>query len=350
MNNFEKEITFQSIIGREPRSVIFNPTEIENLRQERILVTGGGGSIGSQIVKFISEIQGIIYLATDRDEGSLHSLSLELDARALFDSPQIALMDIRDPKGIRQTLESFKPTLVIHAAALKHLNALQKQPREAVLTNVFGTANVVDESMKMGVKKFINISTDKAAGPKSVLGYSKKMAELYVASSRSPEFFGYTSCRFGNVFNSRGSVIETFVHQILKEKPITLTHPKIERFFMSVEEAAYLTLKSTLINGGDVHIFDMGQPVPLTVIIENLQKALGMQSPVLLTGLRDGEKMSEDLFGDTEESFETIEARIKCANLELELKDNQDLIREIAGRDEGSILKKLSTMTTLKTL
>ena len=176
------------------------------------------------------------------------------------------------------------------------------------------------------------------------------MAELYVASSRSSEFFGYTSCRFGNVFNSRGSVIETFVHQILKEKPITLTHPKIERFFMSVEEAAYLTLKSTLINGGDVHIFDMGQPVPLTVIIENLQKALGMQSPVLLTGPRDGEKMSEDLFGDTEDSFETIETRINCANLELELKDNQDLIREIAGRDESSILKKLSTMTTLKTL
>ena len=118
---------------------------------------------------------------------------------------------------------------------------------------------------------------------------------------------------------------------------------------MSVEEAAYLTLKSTLINSGDVHIFDMGEPILLELIIENLQKVLGMRSSVVITGLRDGEKMNEDLFGINEDSFETIEARIKCANLELELKDNQDLIREITSRDESSILKKLSTMTTLKT-
>ena len=213
--NFNKEaITFQSIIGRQPRSIIFDTDEISKLRDERILVTGAGGSIGSQIIKLVAEIEGVNYLATDRDEGALHSLSLELDSRALFESPQIALLDIRDQIGVDQILSSFKPTLVIHAAALKHLNALQKQPREATLTNVFGTANLVDAATKHGIPKFVNISTDKAAEPKNVLGYSKKMAELYVAKARAAGHSGYTSCRFGNVFNSRGSVIETFIYQI----------------------------------------------------------------------------------------------------------------------------------------
>jgi FlaA1/EpsC-like NDP-sugar epimerase len=349
--NFNKDaITFQSIIGRQPRSIIFDANEISKLQDERILVTGAGGSIGSQIIKLVAEIEGVNYLATDRDEGALHSLSLELDSRALFESPQIALLDIRDYTGINQVLSSFKPTLIIHAGALKHLNALQKQPREASLTNVFGSANLVDAAVKNGIPKFVNISTDKAAEPKNVLGYSKKMAELYVAKARAAGNSGYTSCRFGNVFNSRGSVIETFIYQILKNKPITLTHPEIERFFMSIEEAAYLTIKSALINSGDVHIFDMGKPIPLAEIIENLQAALGHRSSVLITGLRDGEKMSEDLFGSTEESFTTIESRIKCANLNVELNKNVELLNQIAIRDETAINMKLSTMTTLTTL
>jgi FlaA1/EpsC-like NDP-sugar epimerase len=342
-----ESITFQSIIGREPRSVIFDSDEIALLRQERILVTGAGGSIGSQIVKFISGLGEIEYLATDRDEGSLHSLSLDLDSRALFESPNIALLDIRDPEGIRQTFEKFDPTLVIHAAALKHLNALQKQPREATLTNVFGTAHLVDVAMNFGVKKFVNISTDKAANAKSVLGYSKKIAELYVANFRNDIYSSFTSCRFGNVFNSRGSVIETFVHQILREAPITLTDPKIERFFMSVEEAAYLTLKSTLINAGDVHIFDMGDPVPLSLIIENLQKVLGLRSSIIVTGLRDGEKMTEDLFGQTEDSFQTSEPRIKFANLSTELSENGGVVQAIQSRNESKINQKLSAFTSL---
>jgi nucleoside-diphosphate-sugar epimerase len=341
----EDAITFESIIGRQPRSIIFDAKEIANLCDERILVTGAGGSIGSQIIKTIARIEGIKYLATDRDEGALHSLSLELDSRALFESPQIALLDIRDQIGVNQILSAFKPTLIIHAAALKHLNALQKQPREATLSNVFGTANLVDAAIMHRIPKFVNISTDKAAEPKNVLGYSKKMAELYVAKARADGHIGYTSCRFGNVFNSRGSVIETFIYQIVNDKPITLTHPKIERFFMSIEEAAYLTIKSALINNGDVHIFDMGEPIPLAEIIENLQSALSHRSAVLVTGLRDGEKMSEDLFGSTEESFATLEPRIKFANLSIELNKNMKLLNRIKIRDEASISWELSGMT-----
>ena len=349
MNLDSNLITFQTIIGRQPRSMVFDATEIAKLRNERVLVTGAGGSIGSQIVKLIAELEGITYLATDRDEGSLHSLSLDLDSRALFESPQIALLDVRDKQGIEQIIISFKPTLIIHAAALKHLNALQKQPREAMLTNVFGTANLIDVSKSTGIRKFVNISTDKAAEPKNVLGYSKKMAELYVAKSRAEGFENYTSCRFGNVFNSRGSVIETFIYQISNGKPITLTDPEIERYFMSVEEAAYLTIKAALINNGDVHIFDMGNPVALKLIIENLQKSIGLRSSIIITGLRDGEKLSEDLFGKNENALITIEPRIKSADLGFELGKNSELLEQISNQNEDEILKKLSIFTNLKT-
>jgi len=348
MNNLENLVNFNSVVGRQSRSVLFDANEIAALRKERILVTGAGGSIGSQIVKFISQIEGLNYLATDRDESSLHTLSLELDARALFESPSIALLDIRDQRSIDNVLEIFKPTLIIHAAALKHLNALQKQPREALLSNVFGTANLVDSASRYKIKKFVNISTDKAAEPKNVLGFSKMLAEIYIAHARSVYSANFTSCRFGNVFNSRGSVIETFIHQILQQKPITLTHREIKRFFMSIEEAAHLTLKSFLINSGDVHIFDMGEPIPLTLIIENLQSVLGMKSSVIVTGLRDGEKMSEDLFGDNEESFDTSEPRITCANLNLGTEESRTLIDLIKSRNETLLLEKLSSKTKVR--
>jgi FlaA1/EpsC-like NDP-sugar epimerase len=350
MNQSFNDITFQNIIGRQPKPMVFDSSEISNLQNERILVTGAGGSIGSQIVKLIAGLEGISYLATDRDEGSLHSLSLDLDSRALFESPQISLLDIRDIQGVKNMIATFKPTMVIHAAALKHLNALQKQPREAILTNVFGTANLIDVSRSNRVEKFVNISTDKAAEPRNVLGYSKKLAELYVAKSRLEGFKNYTSCRFGNVFNSRGSVIETFIYQISNSKPITLTHPEIERYFMSVEEAAYLTIKSALINSGDVHIFDMGQPVALKTIIENLQKSLGRRSSIIITGLRDGEKLSEDLFGKEEKAKSTSEIRIQSANLEFELSENSKIIEQITNRDEIQLLDKLSRYTNLKTI
>ena len=348
MGSQANEITFQSIINREPESIFFSPEEVENLRKERILVTGAGGSIGSQIIRFISDLEEITYLATDRDEGALHSLSLQLDSRALFESPHLALLDIRDDAGIEQIFDSFQPTLIFHAAALKHLNVLQKQPREATLTNVFGSANLVDHSVKAGIKKFVNISTDKAANPKNVLGYSKRMAELYVSSKRSSDFFGFTSCRFGNVFNSRGSVIETFVHQITNNKPVTLTDPNISRYFMSSEEAAYLTIKSTLINEGDVHVFDMGSPISLHIVIENLQKVLGKQSSILITGLRDGEKLFEDLFGPTETPFRTSEARIRCANLISDVEWNRPILNLIEQRIESEITLELAKCTTLE--
>ena len=347
MNNNLENVNFQSIIRRDSKPVVFTPIEIEKLRTERILVTGAGGSIGSRIVNVLSSFEGIEYLATDRDEGALHSLSLELDSRALFESPRMCLLDIRDFVGIEKIFDIFKPTTVIHAAALKHLNALQKQPREATLTNVFGTANLVDISLNFGLKKFVNISTDKAADPESVLGYSKYFAELYVAEKRLHGAGGYTSCRFGNVFNSRGSVIETFVHQIISGKPVTLTDPDIERFFMSTEEAAHLTIKSLLLNKGDVHVFDMGQPVLLRSVIENLDRSLGKKSSIVITGLRDGEKKTEKLFSRSEIRIETEEDRISFTNLRDVLNSEKEILKSVAKRDELAVTSVLSGFTSL---
>ena len=195
------------------------------------------------------------------------------------------------------------------------MNALQKQPREATLSNVFGTANLVDAAVKNGVSKFVNISTDKAAEPRNVLGYSKKLAELYVASARALGHIGYTSCRFGNVFNSKGSVIETFTQQIKLGLPVTLTDPEVNRFFMKIEEAANLSLLASAINEGDVHILDMGDPVKLIDIVRKMLQILDGKSKIEIVGLRKGEKIQEELWSSQENLLPTSMEGIKALNL-----------------------------------
>jgi FlaA1/EpsC-like NDP-sugar epimerase len=291
-------VTFQKVLNREATPAFFSPEEVNIISNERFLITGAGGSIGSRIVKLLSTIPGVVFLATDRDESALHSLSLSLNTSALFDSNNFELLDIRDLQGMEICFSDFKPTVVIHAAALKHLSVLQKQPREAILTNVFGTLDLIDLSIRSQVKKFVNISTDKAAQPTSILGISKLIGEFYTAHQRKLTNFSYTSCRFGNVFNSRGSVIETFIRQMEVGAPITLTHPEITRYFMHTDEAAFLTLKSLLINKGDIHVFDMGEPVRIIDVITKMQEILLTDSQILVTGLREGEKLNEILFED----------------------------------------------------
>ena len=288
-------LSYENVLGRKVKPAFFAVPEIDRLQQERFLITGAGGSIGSRIVKLLSTIPNVSYLATDRDETSLHSLSLSLTSSALFDSDRFELLDIRDQQGIEQCFLRYQPTTIIHAAALKHLSVLQKQPREAILTNVFGTANVLESARLCGATNFINVSTDKAAEPTSVLGMTKHLVELYTAEFRSTGYPGFTNCRFGNVFNSRGSVIETFSKQMLLGAPITLTDPAVTRFFMHVDEAAFLTLKSFLGNLGDVHIFEMGESILMLDIIERMQSVLSTSSQVIITGLREGEKIEEQL-------------------------------------------------------
>lgn len=308
------EINYESVIGRKIDNLEFDDNVKKFYRGERILISGAGGSIGSKIVNLLKKFEDIKILAIDRDENSLHSLSLDILGTALFNSSDFKVVDIRDFTGLSNIFKEFKPTTVIHAAALKHLAILEKQPREAYLTNFLGTKNLLQISAKNGVKNFLNISTDKAANPKSVLGKTKHMTEILTSHQRHNGYGNYTNVRFGNVFNSKGSVIETFTRQLLSGLPVTLTDDKVERYFMKIEEAAFLSIISLSLNAGDIHLLDMGKPVRLKNIIEKIKLILQLESRIVLVGLREGEKMSEDLQGSNEAKVDTIHERISALN------------------------------------
>lgn len=334
-------ITYENVLARKIRTIPFSQTEITSLREERILITGAGGSIGSRIAAALGKIGGVNFLATDRDESALHSLSLKLTSTALFEGDNFLLLDIRDPEGALTIATEYKPTVIIHAAALKHLSVLEKQPREALLTNVYGTLNMLEVAEKVGVKKFINISTDKAASPISVLGRSKFIAELLTANYKVTHNLNFTSVRFGNVFGSRGSVIETFIDQIQRGLPITVTHQDVKRYFMHEDEAAFLTLKSMFIPSGDIHLFDMGEPVLIVELIERLQTLLGGRSNLIYTGLRTGEKINEDLFGGIEERTSTLPNLIESSNHQSSLSSNKALVLELSARNDAAYYQYL---------
>lgn len=335
----ENEITYENVLNRKVRTIPFTSSEISDLRSARVLITGAGGSIGSRIAMALSKVGGVSFLATDRDESALHSLSLELTSSALFEGNDFLLLDIRDPEGARVIVEDYRPTVIIHTAALKHLSVLEKQPREALLTNVYGTLNMLEIAQRVGVKNFVNISTDKAASPVSVLGHSKFLAELLTANFKLDTGRDYTSVRFGNVFGSRGSVIETFVNQIKRRMPITVTHMDVKRYFMHPDEAAFLTLKSMFVGHGDIHLFDMGDPILIVDLIEQLQIILGGQSNLIFTGLRDGEKLNEDLFGGLEERIVSIPNLIESSRHATSLEENKVLVEDIIARNDSAYFK-----------
>lgn len=336
-------ITYEKVLKREVRPIQFTTEEIAALRAEKILITGAGGSIGSRLALSLSNIGGVDFLATDRDESALHSLSLKLTSTALFENDKFILLDIRDSVGAQMVVEKYRPTIIIHAAALKHLSVLERQPREALLTNVYGTLNLLEIAQKVGIKKFVNISTDKAAKPVSVLGQSKYLAELMTAHFKNILESDFTSVRFGNVFGSRGSVIETFVDQIRKGLPITVTHKDVKRYFMHPDEAASLTLKSLYLRYGDIHLFEMGDPVLIIDLITQIQKLLGGHSSLILTGLREGEKMNEDLFGDLEKKVQTLPSLIQSGVHETSLSKNFNLITQIISRNDNAFYKYLES-------
>ena len=289
------QFDFQDIVGRA-ESTYYESQELgEFFKDKRILVTGAGGSIGSELVKQLNALRISQILATDRDENALHSLQLSIGGSALFNDARIRLLDVRDEVGVHALFEKFKPDIVIHAAALKHLSALEIQPREAFLTNTIGTWNVLSAAMHFNVERFINISTDKAADPTSVLGKSKMCAELLTGLANHRSDGGYSSVRFGNVFASRGSVIETFQFQIEKGLPLTLTDPNVTRYFMSAFEACSLVLHTALIDRFGIFVLDMGEPILLQSVIANMMQFMDKKSPVAITGLRPGEKLNEVL-------------------------------------------------------
>ena len=296
-----RDLTDEDLLGR--RRVKINLDEISQyLVNRRVLVTGAGGSIGSELCRQLVKFNPGELIMLDRDESALHEVQLSIYGRALLDTPQTVLADLRDKKAINEIFETRKPQVVFHAAALKHLPLLERYPHEAYQTNVLGTLTMLTAAQRAGVEIFVNISTDKAANPISVLGFSKRIAERLTAAFAFSSGPGkYISVRFGNVLGSRGSVLMSFRDQISKGGPVTVTHRGVTRYFMTISEAVQLVVQAGAIGQtGEVLVLDMGKPVNIHDVAEQLVKNSGKPIKIEVVGLRVGEKVHEELFADGE--------------------------------------------------
>jgi FlaA1/EpsC-like NDP-sugar epimerase len=294
--------TQEELIGKSSIKIELKQVK-ELIAGKVILVTGAGGSIGSELARQIDRLNPKKLYLLDRDESNLLDTYLDLNNSSYI------LADIRDQVAISNILRSIKPEILVHAAALKHLNMLEKFPDEAIKTNIYGTNLLLEEASSIGIKTFINISTDKAADPISVLGKTKLISErltAFYANKFNNAGTKFVSVRFGNVFGSRGSVIQTFKKQIDSGRTINITHPDVSRYFMTMEEAVYLVLRATTEGeSGDTLILKMGKPILIHDIAKKLIRSSGKAVKVKYTGLKPGEKLSETLVGTQEISFDT---------------------------------------------
>ena len=267
-----------------------------------VLVTGAGGSIGSELARQVRALGPDRLVLLDRDESALHAVQLSLDGSGLLDSQDLVLCDIRDGPALTRVFERHRPDVVFHAAALKHLPLLEHYPEEGWKTNVLGSLNVLRCASESQVRHFVNISTDKAADPTSVLGRTKYLAERLTAWYAGHTGTPYLSVRFGNVLGSRGSVLDTFRAQIDRGGPVTVTHPDVTRFFMTIPEACELVLQAGAIGRpGDVLVLEMGEPVRIVDVARRLIDESGKHIEVEFAGLREGEKLHEVLLSDAEQ-------------------------------------------------
>ncbi|GAA2743661.1 nucleoside-diphosphate sugar epimerase/dehydratase [Terrabacter aerolatus] len=301
-----RDLDVADLLGRRP--IELDTTAIaEQISGRRVLVTGAGGSIGSELCRQIARFGPSRLFMLDRDESGLQGTEMSLSGHGLLDSDDLILADIRDPEALAEAFERACPEVVFHAAALKHLPLLEAHPLEAWKSNVIGTLNVLTAAEAVGVSTFVNISTDKAANPTCVLGYSKRLAERLTADFAGRASGRYVSVRFGNVLGSRGSVVHAFTAQIEMGGPITVTHPDVRRYFMLIPEACQLVLEAASIGvDGEVMVLEMGEQVKILEVAETLIRMSGRRDiDVVFTGLRPGEKLGEELFSPTEERRKT---------------------------------------------
>lgn len=292
-------VSEEDLLGRRP----IKPDESNIaafLKGKNVLITGAGGSIGSEIARQVNRFKLSSLFLLDRDENALLALQLTLVGDGLLANPNLILADIRDRDRISEIISDLKPDVIFHAAALKHLAMLERYPEEAIKTNVNGTKNLIDAALKSSVKYFVNISTDKAADPISQLGRTKLITERQISAVHDTDK-RYISVRFGNVIGSNGSFLNTFRFQIKSGGPIKVTHPEVTRYFMTVSEAVHLVLQSILIGeSGETLILEMGNPVNISAVAKHMITASGKNIGIEYTGLREGEKLHETLVGVNE--------------------------------------------------
>jgi FlaA1/EpsC-like NDP-sugar epimerase/dTDP-4-amino-4,6-dideoxygalactose transaminase len=310
-----RALDVHQLIGRTEIHVV-SPEARSTVAGRRVLVTGAGGSIGSELCHQVRAFGPSRLFLLDHDESNLHRLQLELYGDALL-SDDIVISDIRDCRRIDQIFRELRPDTVFHAAAHKHLPLLERHPCEGVKSNVKGTENLVRAAAAAGTERFVLISTDKAADPVSVLGATKRLAELIVrdAQRNAPEGSVFTAVRFGNVLGSRGSLLSVVAEQLGSGSPVTVTHPDVTRFFMTVEEAVGLVLEAArMARGGEVFVLDMSGPVRIVDLVRRFASSLNVPDvDIRFTGLRPGEKLNETLFSSQENRTRTVHPRIYSA-------------------------------------
>lgn len=321
-----QNIRIEDLLGREPIRTE-NPKLRTVIRGQVVMITGAAGSIGSEIVRQVAALDAGEIVLLDQAETPMHEMQLELEAN--FPNIRIHLFigDVANRDRMEHAFIKYRPRYVFHAAAYKHVPMMERNPSEAVLTNVFGTKNMADLSVKYGVEKFVMVSTDKAVNPTNVMGASKRIAEIYVQSlfyylrkrTDSPTT-RFITTRFGNVLGSNGSVIPLFCKQIEQGGPVTITHRNIIRYFMTIPEACSLVLEAgSMGQGGEIFIFDMGQPVKIWDLAMRMISLSGLRPgediEIVETGLRPGEKLYEELLNEREHTLATHHKKIMIARV-----------------------------------
>ncbi len=316
-----KAIKIEDLLEREPIKLRKNKISNE-LKDQVILITGAAGSIGSEIVRQCLSFKPKLVVLVDQGETPLYEIENELSAQNI----EIIVGDVRNVSRMEKIFEHFKPSYVFHAAAYKHVPLMEDNPYEAINTNVFGTQNIANLSAKYQVKKFVFVSTDKAVNPTNIMGASKRIAEIYVQSLNaklrleSDHHTMFITTRFGNVLGSNGSVIPLFKKQIEEGGPVTVTHPEITRYFMTIPEACQLVLEAGVMgNGGEIYIFDMGESIKIIDLAHKMINLSGFEVDkdikITFTGLRPGEKLREELLNDNENTIGTHNPKIMIARV-----------------------------------
>ena len=326
-----RDIRIEDLLGREP--VQLDLAEVaEYLEGERVLVTGAGGSIGAELARQVAEYPVSDLILLDHSENGLYYVHDELTAQRPGLPVHAVIADIQDREGLEAAFRRFRPTLVLHAAAHKHVPLLEANPREAVLNNVIGTRNLVQLADREGVGKFVLISTDKAVNPTSIMGASKRVCEMLLQSRSQASRTRFVAVRFGNVLGSEGSVIPLFQRQIERGGPVTVTHPEARRYFMTIPEAVRLVLQAGAMGkGGEVFLLEMGEQVRILDLARQVIRLAGLREgddvEIVFTGLRPGEKLYEELHSASERARMTRHQRI--IGWELDVSDEPTLLREV---------------------
>jgi FlaA1/EpsC-like NDP-sugar epimerase len=348
--NTIREVRLEDLVGRQ--EVRLDPARISRfLCGKRILVTGAGGSIGSELIRQISRFQPEVVGMLDFSEFNLFHIEQEVRHRLQLMPTESFLADIRDRNALQTAVERFKPHILFHAAAYKHVPMQERHPREAVLNNVLGTRNVAEAALNSKVERFVLVSTDKAVRPTNVMGATKRVAELLVESMSGNRTTRFVAVRFGNVLSSSGSAIPIFQEQIARGGPVTVTHPDVSRYFMSIPEAAQLILQAgTMGEGGEIFILNMGEPIRIVDLARDLIRLHGLEPDrdiiIDFVGLRPGEKLHEELITSGEGIVPTSHEKIMVLRgdshpPEVVLKQVEELIALASLSDDSALKRKL---------